>query len=130
MPTLSIYFLRAALIWLLVGSGLGGLLLASKALSWSGALWLSLPFHAEILLLGWILQLAFGVAYWILPRDSQDRRPKAWLAWMSFLLLNAGLICSPKLALASAVFYLVSALSFALHLWPRVRPFLHPAAKR
>ena len=32
------------------------------------ALWRLLPAHIELLLLGWTLNLALGMAYWILPR--------------------------------------------------------------
>lgn len=38
------------------------------------------PVHVELLLVGWLVQLALGVAYWILPRAA-GRRPGAWAAW-------------------------------------------------
>jgi cbb3-type cytochrome oxidase subunit 1 len=89
------------------------------------------PVHAEILLVGWMAQLAFGVAYWILPRLPGNRpRGSEELAWLSLTLLNAGVVAvglgqilnAPSSvpvvgrgAEALAVF------TFATHAWTRAR---------
>lgn len=91
MPRLSIWFIRAALIYLAVGFTFGALLLANKGFPISPQLWRLLPAHIELLLVGWTLQLAMGVAFWILPRIRATRgvvRP----AWAAFALLNGGLL--------------------------------------
>lgn len=139
MPALSILFIRAALLWLIVGAGFGGVLLAGKAGTAWGSLGAAVPAHAEVLLFGWMLQLAFGVAFWILPRDEQNLRPRPSLAWSSFVLLNAGLAAAlssrawtllgatpaPRWILSGAAFaFLAGAAAFAAHAWPRVRSFL------
>src|SRR5690606_2375409 len=91
MPRLTQLMVRCALIWLAAGYTVGGLLLAEKGaglLPWAWALRLS---HVHMLLAGWMFQLAFGVAFWILPRldaagSRGDERP-VYVAWVA---LNGG----------------------------------------
>ena len=83
MPHLSRLFMRAALVYLGFGFTLGALLLANKGIPFAPFVWGLLPAHIEFLLLGWFLQLAFGVAYWILPRLGRaSGRGKENLVWM------------------------------------------------
>lgn len=129
MPRLSIWLIRAALIHLLLGFTIGALLLAHKGMPFSPQLWRLLPAHMEFLLLGWTLQLALGVAFWILPRFYTER-PHAWLVWITLLLLNSGVLLvaiAPFVATAWP-FTLVGRLAevggvvaFVLHAWPRVK---------
>ena len=90
MPRLSVWFIRAALLYLIAGFTFGALMLANKGLSFSPLLWRLLPIHVEVLLMGWIAQLALGVAYWILPRFRQARG-NTQAAWAAFILLNTGI---------------------------------------
>lgn len=129
MPKLSCWFVRAAFVYLLVGFTLGGVLLWNKGIPLTPQIWRLLPVHIEFQMFGWILQLALGVAYWILPRFQTQRRRERW-AWSAFILLNLGcwlvvlgswfdlpsIILSGRLAEVSAV------LSFVIHAWPRVKP--------
>src|SRR5215510_1648935 len=93
MPRLSQYFVKSALICLALGFTIGGLLLASKATSAVSALvWLWFPAHIILLLNGWLVQLALGVAYWILPRVAGTDRGRIQWAWASFVMLQTGLI--------------------------------------
>jgi hypothetical protein len=83
---------RFALIYLLLGFTVGALLLINKGVPLHPALWGWLPAHMEFLLVGWIVQLAMGVAFWILPRYWQKpRRPKEGYAQIAFVLLNLGI---------------------------------------
>ncbi len=132
MPRLSVWFVRIALIYLVVGFTFGGLLLFHKGVPLHAALWRLLPAHVEFVLFGWTVQLAMGVAFWILPRFNQgpergDERP----AWVAFVLLNLGvLLAGLGGALGAAMPILLlgrlaeagAALAFTLHAWPRVRP--------
>jgi hypothetical protein len=129
MPRLTIWMVRAALCHLLLGFTIGALLLAHKGIPFAGWLWRLLPAHREFLLLGWTLQLALAVAFWILPR-FYTKRPRAWLAWVTLLLLNSGvllvalapLLPQPlNLTLWGRVAELGAVLTFALHAWPRVK---------
>ena len=133
MPRLSCWFIRASLLYLAVGFTLGALLLAHKGLPLHPALWRLLPPHLEFLLLGWTLQLAMGMAFWILPRFPQGpERGNERLAWGAFGLLNAG-VCLVgacwMLGLPGWVPFLgrmleaAAATAFVAHAWRRVRPF-------
>jgi hypothetical protein len=132
MPRLSALLIRAALTYLAVGFTLGGLMLFHKGIPLHPLLWRLLPAHIEMVLFGWTVQLAMGVAFWILPRFSVgpergDERP----AWVAFLLLNAGvLLVGLGGALDAPGWSLVvgrvaeagAALAFSVHAWPRIKP--------
>ena len=130
MPRLSQWLIKAALIYLLLGFTVGALLLTHKGISLHPALWSWLPTHIEFLLMGWILQIAMGVGFWILPRYWQEpRRPKETFAQAAFVLLNLGIwlvvlgttfrIGSWAL-LAGRVVETSAVVLFALHAWHRV----------
>jgi cbb3-type cytochrome oxidase subunit 1 len=121
---------RTALLALVAGATLGALLLAAPG-ALSLARWR--PLHAELLLVGWTVQLAFGVAYWILPRFRQGaERGRDSLAWAAFALVNLGWLLTgvgrsmagaETWALAGRTAEGLAALAFATHAWPRVKPF-------
>ncbi|HHY57105.1 MAG TPA: hypothetical protein GYA08_16910 [Chloroflexi bacterium] len=132
MPRLSAWYVRAALLYLGLGFTLGGLLLANKGLPQQPLLWRLLPAHIEFLLFGWTLQLAFGVAFWILPRWRTQRgnvRP----AWAALVLVNVGIwlvvltgwlewsawsLALGRLLESAAV------VAFGVHAWPRIKPWV------
>jgi hypothetical protein len=130
---LSCWYIRASLLYLAVGFTFGALLLVHKGIPLHPALWRLLPPHFEFLLLGWTLQLALGVAFWILPRFSQGReRGNEALAWCAFGLLNVG-VClvgvgwmfgAPGwIPWLGRMLEAAAALTFAAHAWPRVKSF-------
>lgn len=133
MPRLSIWMIRTALVHLAIGFALGALLLAQRGMALSEAISRLRPAHVEVLLLGWTVQLAMGVAFWILPRfrsgaERGDERP----AWLAYGLLNAGVVAAALggAALVPSVFQFwgrcaeaLAAGAFATHAWPRVKPF-------
>ncbi|MBZ0289330.1 MAG: cbb3-type cytochrome c oxidase subunit I, partial [Anaerolineae bacterium] len=134
MPHLSQYFVKSALIQLALGFTIGGLILASKATtSISAKVWVWFPAHITLLLNGWLVQLAIGVAYWILPRISGSERGRRRWAWASFFALQTGLglailsllqIGWPPAArffAAGVCFQALAIILFVFHAWPRVR---------
>ena len=130
MPRLSVWMIRTALLHLLAGFTVGALLLAHKGLGLNPWLWRLQPLHIELLLLGWTLQLALGVAFWILPR-FQNERPRAGLAWLAYLLLNSGigLVVISVVGMTWSHFFfwgrlveVAAVAAFVLHAWPRVKP--------
>jgi hypothetical protein len=132
MPRLSVHFVRAALIYLALGLTFGMLLLWNKGVLISPLIWLLLPAHIEFLLMGWTVQLALGVAFWILPRWNTQRGDVRG-AWAALILLNLGIWCvvlTPWLNLPYWVLTLgriceaAAAGAFALHAWPRVKPWV------
>ena len=131
MPRLSVWFIRASLIYLLAGFTLGALMLAQKGISYFPLIMIVLPVHMEFLLVGWLVQLAMGVAFWIFPRfglGNPHARGNVKLIWTSFFLLNAGvLIVALELWITPA--YLIgralevgAVIIYAAGLWRRVKP--------
>lgn len=130
MPRLSQWIIRAAFIYLLLGFSVGALLLAHKGVPLHPALWRWLPAHIEFLLMGWVVQLTMGVAFWILPRYWQKpRRPRAILAQIAFILLNFGIWLvvagttfrsGSWFLLAGRIFEVCAVMLFALHAWKRI----------
>lgn len=136
MPRLSVLYVRAALVYLALGLTVGMLLLWNKGMAISPMIWLLLPAHIEFLLIGWTVQLALGVAFWILPRWQIGHggvRGNVRGAWIALALLNLGIWCvvlTPWLNLPWWVLSLgriceaAAAAAFALHAWPRVKPWV------
>lgn len=130
MPRLSVWMIRAALAYLAVGFLLGALLLWNKGRPLTPALWRWLPVHVEVVLFGWVAQLALGVAYWILPRFHTERRRGLWAVLAGALLnagvwsvsLAAGLAWPPAVGVFGRVLEALALLAFAWHAWPRVKP--------
>jgi len=122
--------IRVALLALTAGATLGALMLAVPAIP-GVARWR--PLHAELLLVGWTVQLAFGVAYWILPRfRSGPERGHEALGWAAFALVNVGVLLvglgrgaadGEMWALAGRSAEGLAAAAFVAQAWPRVKPF-------
>ena len=141
MPRLSRLLIRSALIWLAIGYGVGGLLLTQKGHPLASWLWSLRYTHVHILLVGWTMQFASGVAFWILPRlDASGSRGDERLIWWYYGALNIGVVLAafhdPLAALGApdgrllramlvlaGLLYLLAALLFARHAWPRVVSF-------
>jgi cbb3-type cytochrome oxidase subunit 1 len=119
--------------YLAVGVFAGAALLVSRGVflgAWVGRL---RPIHIEFLLIGWTLQLALGVAFWILPRfraGSERRREE--LVWLSYVLLNTGVLAvalgqafelPPAVPLLGRGAEALAGAVFALHAWPRIKAF-------
>jgi hypothetical protein len=146
MDPLCSRMVRASLSWLVAGALVGGLMLLDGTLPGALAAWLA-PSHAHMLFVGWFLQFALGVAYWLLPRKRTPVQPLGYnerLGMIAMLLLNVGLLLrivaepiermgrgstSTQVTLGSVALLQVTAiLVFATQLWPRVGPRV-PRAK-
>jgi len=137
MPGLSVIMVRIALIHLAVGATIGGLLLADKGLHLWSWIWMWRPGHIHMMLSGWTVQFAWGVAIWILPRlDATGSRGALWSAWVCCVAINGGVALTTLYAplahlidhlewmlSVAAVLYVIAALTFVHHAWRRVRPF-------
>lgn len=130
MPPLSRWYIRAAMVYLLLGFTVGGLLLAHKGMPIHPALWGWLPAHIDFLLMGWVVQMTMGVAFWIMPRFwDPPRRGNEAGAQVALVLLNLGIwlvvggtaLRGPSwLLFAGRVAEGGAAVSFAIHIWQRV----------
>ena len=144
MDKLSSLMIRAALCWL----GLG-VLIGAAMLSWGvwNASWLlSLrPGHIHMLVVGWLIQFALGVGYWLFPRMKPES--KTWISHRrigvaAFIAVNVGLagrvVLEPLLTLnvgsrplaillfLSGILQALAVLVFIAQLWPRVGPRKRP----
>ena len=140
MPRLSRLMIRTALVWLALGYTVGGLLLLNKGLPLLPWLWTLRFTHVHLLLIGWMVQFACGVAFWILPRlDASGARGDERLVWLCYAGLNTGVVLAAlhdplaaafgetmimQLMLVGAgVLYIVAIAAFAAHAAPRIVPF-------
>lgn len=129
MPNLSVWCIRMALLHLGLGFTLGALMLSAPVFGLASAVLKLRPLHAEILLVGWMAQLAFGVAYWILPRLPGNRpRGRERVAWLSLALLNAGVLAvgleqilnaPTSVLVVGRVAEALAVFAFATHAWTR-----------
>jgi hypothetical protein len=131
MPRLSVYFVRASLVYLALGFTFGGLLLANKGVMFLPVIWALLPVHIEFSFVGWMIQLAMGVAFWILPRfPTHPIRGREQLSWLAFFLLNLGIwfvvlqiaVQVEWLTLAGRVLEWLAVGLFAVGNWRRIKP--------
>jgi hypothetical protein len=136
VPKLARYYVRSALVYLIVGAILAALAL-SNARELPPALLAMRPLAWHLLTFGWATQLIFGVAYWMFPHLSKDApRGNERVLWAAFWCLNAGLILRaageplgalrpgmvpPVVLQASAVLQVAAAWLFAAETWPRVK---------
>ena len=144
MPPIARNFVKAAFVYFIVAFLLGALMMLDRWLNlgrWLKTVYLS---QLHLLVVGWITQLAIGVAYWIFPRlrsrgevsPSQPRGSDA-LAWFVLVSLNVGLLMrflfepfyfmgpEPWLAALialSGILQAAAAVGFGLLIWARIRP--------
>jgi hypothetical protein len=138
MDRISIVMVRAALAWLVLGFVIGGLMLVDRAIPGDWRAWLS-PSHGHMLFVGWFLQFALGIAYWLLPRKRQPDLPLGYREAPGLVAvgaLNLGLLSrvaaepfertgrasdlTLALLAASAVLQVVAVVLFVTQLWPRI----------
>ena len=138
MPRLSVWFVRCALAYLALGFTIGALMLFEKGVPVYPPLLRLLPAHIEFVFFGWTVQLAMGIAFWILPRfggasrqTGDQPRGNEKAAWLAFILLNAGIWLAgigavldlvPVLLLLGRMCEAMAAVAFAVHAWPRIKP--------
>ena len=129
MPRLSVWFVRASFVHLLLGLFFGALILAQKGISFYPPVWNLFPLHVEFLLTGWLVQLAMGVAFWIIPRfSSGSPRGPVGLVWLSFALLNAGILAAalqlwfPNALLIGRIAEVCAGILFLIGSWRHIKP--------
>jgi len=137
VPRVSAWLVRASLLHLCLGFTIGAVLLVNKGFFLGAPVGALIPAHMELLLIGWVVQLVMGVAWWIFPRFGLRPTPPARirLAWIAFGLLNVGVAAAalPPLItpaaegawrLAGRLVEVSAALVFAYGLRGRVAPGL------
>jgi hypothetical protein len=136
MPTLTRWFLKTSLLYL-VAALVVGLLLAAGSASIFPAIPAGIgPLYFHLFMVGWVAQLIFGVVFWLFPKYSKERpRGYEWLGWATYVLINAGLLlrvvgepanaADPReiwgwFLAVSAILQWLAGLAFVINTWPRV----------
>jgi hypothetical protein len=139
MPRVSSLMVRGSFVYLLLGFTLGALIMLQKGGYAPSGAWRLLPAHIELLLVGWTAQLAMGVAFWILPRYAppEPRMPAVnprgdeRLAWLSFVLLNVGVLLTAfgvpaglheAVRIVGRASVALAIGTFVVNAWGRVKP--------
>lgn len=128
MARVSIWYVRAALLHFLAGVSIGTWQLVASADLLPDVSLMLRSVHVELLLLGWLVQLAVGVATWILPFSgavSSDSR--LWSAWS---MLNGGVFLVIAGAWTETIMLrvlgrggeVIAVLLLTWALWSRLRP--------
>ncbi len=137
MPRLTRYFIKTALLYLIIALIVGALLVARSAFDLPVEIGTLSPVFFHLLMVGWATQLIFGMLFWMLPKYSKEKpRGQERLAWAAYLLINLGLILraigEPLVALRpegglgwmlalSALLQLLGGWAFIANAWPRVK---------
>lgn len=147
MPITTRVFVKASILYLILGAALGALLLINGWLPLGSAIYYLKPAHVQFLVVGWLTQFILGVAWWLFPplafrlrgRDyphGQAQRGSEPLFWLTFALLNAGVLLNALgeplyrrtdsglfggLVALSSLCLLAAALTFVVNMWARVR---------
>lgn len=137
MPPLTRWYIKTGLVYF-VAALVAGLLLAAQSVWTLPRLLAAIgPVYFHLFLLGWVTQLIMGIVFWMFPRYSKERpRGSERLAWLTYALLNAGLLLrvvseplraiNPAplwgaLLVLSALLQWLAGLGFVANTWPRVR---------
>ena len=135
MPPLTRWFIKAGFLYLLAALLLGiATQLPATLTPALGAIW---PVYLHLLVVGWLTQFIFGVAWWLFPRaTASPPRGSDGIGWAAFGLLNLGLLVrvvtepaatlNPTtplrpLLVVSAALQFAAGVLFVVNTWPRVK---------
>jgi len=137
MPILTRWFIKTSLAYFVAALVVGVAQAAHAPLSLASGLAAAGPVYVHLLVVGWITQVIFGVAYWMFPKYSTEApRGNDRLAIVAYVCLNAGLllrvIAEPAYALhpgtgfgralgLSAVLQWLGGMAFVVNTWGRVK---------
>ena len=137
MPPLTRWFIKTSLAYCVCAMIVGLILMLRLSLDLPPVVGALQPAYFHLLMLGWIAQLIFGVAYWMFPKfTAAQPRGNERLGWATYGLLNAGLLLrvigEPLAAVQpgagigwvlvlSAGLQVSAGWLFVANLWPRVK---------
>lgn len=135
MPPLTRWYIKLAMVYLVAGLLLGAV--QALPVQLPPVITVAGPAYVHLLIVGWITQMIFGVAYWMFPKYTQEQpRGDNLIAIATFILLNIGLLVRvivepmrawrpdllPGWLLAFAgVAQALAGIGFAVSAWPRVK---------
>ncbi len=91
MPFYTRLFVKTSLVYAVLAALLLTLMDAASLLRWKGFSPYQTALH--LFLVGWVLQLIFGIGHWMFPKYRRER-PRGYEGLMaaSYVLLNLGLL--------------------------------------
>lgn len=135
MPFIPRLFIRSAFAWFAVGFIWAAVITLIKVADRAELRHAFITAHAHILLVGFLMNIVMGVAFWMFPRPP-DRRMNEPLAALAYGLLNVGLLLRISVEWAhaeygdqifgailgaSGVLQALGGILFAAVIWPRIR---------
>jgi cbb3-type cytochrome oxidase subunit 1 len=137
MPPLTRWFLKTALIYLVVALLAGAVVAARNVWLLPPLVAAFTPVYFHLFMVGWVTQLIFGVVFWMFPKYSKEQpRGSERLGWATYLLLNTGLLLRAAgeplnalqpgafwgwLLVISATLQWLAGLCFVANTWGRVQ---------
>ncbi len=137
MPALTRYFIKTAMLDFVLAMLVAIAMAGQPFLNLPPSIAVFQPVYFHLLMVGWVTQLIFGVAYWMFPKYSKGQpRGNERLGWAIYILLNVGLILrvigEPLTALRpdaqagwmlalSAILQLLAGWGFIANTWRRVK---------
>ena len=136
MPILTRVFVKTALVYLIAALFAGVLLAARTVFNTADSLAALTPVYFHLFMVGWVLQLIFGMIYWMFPKYTRERpRGNDAITWAVYYLLNAGLLLRVVgesmqaaaggswgwLLPASALLQWLAGVLFVINMWPRIK---------
>jgi len=137
MPTLTRVFIKTGLVYFLMAMVVGVALAAPTVIHLPQGFAALRPVYFHLFMVGWVLQLIIGIAYWMFPKLSkQEPRGSTALGWLVYGCLNVGLmfraVGEVLLALqpgveigwtlaVAAVLQLIGGWGFIVNTWLRVK---------
>lgn len=138
MTSLVRRFLKTAILFLVLGLGIGFWMMARRELSTSVPSTYVVSAHTHAILVGFVMMMILGVALWMFPRPAKgDTQYKPAAAEASYWLLTAGTLARVlgELArtnsdavglrwgvLASGLAQVLGLFLFFYNMWSRIRP--------
>jgi hypothetical protein len=132
MPAITRWFVRTSLLFLILAL-LVGIYQQIPNVPQKGVF----PVYLHLLAFGWLSQLIFGIAIWMLPKFSNERpRGYEWLHWGTYIAMNLGLLLrflfEPAQShqptalggwalVVAAVLQWLAGMMFVINAWPRVK---------
>ena len=135
MPTLTRWYVKSSLFYFILAVifGIGikaGFTETSQFSKFT-------PVYYHLFMVGWVTQLIFGISFWMFPRYTREKpRGNETLAWISFVLLNIGLllrtftepllISNPSqflrsIVLFASIFQWLAGIGYIIYIWNRIK---------
>jgi hypothetical protein len=137
MPSLTRFYIKSALFYLALALLLAVVLALPDSVPVPNFVAFMTPAFFHLFLVGWVTQMIFGVIYWMFPIITRAQpRGNERLGWITYLLLNAGLLlrvvgeplmsmqpgaAASWLLVLSALLQWLAVVLFVVLTWPRVK---------